>query len=168
MAEFNCTCGKVLENSKNGDMVYIFEEQEILAAHQQFQGLALADFLTAWRRWALRENPNVVYWKCPDCGKVYETEFALHGEVLRTFARNDEHAGEEVELKALREFSKIYVLDSKVINEAQEPGGAGTLFDTIYVTRWDYDYFMSPEGDYVLALEYGTEKLAFTYELVKE
>ena len=29
MAEFNCQCGKVLENSKDGDMLYIFDEQEI-------------------------------------------------------------------------------------------------------------------------------------------
>ena len=30
MAEFNCQCGKVLENSKDGDMLYVFDEQEIL------------------------------------------------------------------------------------------------------------------------------------------
>ena len=70
MAEFNCQCGKVLDNSRTGDALYIFDEQEILAACQQVQGLSLDDFIANWRRWALRDNVNVFYWKCPDCGKM--------------------------------------------------------------------------------------------------
>ena len=63
MAEFNCQCGKVLENSKDGDMLYIFDEQEILAACQQMPELTLTDFLANWRRWAIRRCPRAWWMK---------------------------------------------------------------------------------------------------------
>ena len=162
MAEFNCQCGKVLENSKDGDMLYIFDEQEILAACQQMPELTLTDFLANWRRWALRENPMVVYWKCPDCNKVYEAAPAVDGEVFRVFERTDR--ADEVDLRALAEWSKLYVFDSKYINEVEESVGTPSLFDSVYVNRWKYDYFMDPEEKMILALEATTNMSAFFYE----
>lgn len=162
MAEFNCQCGKVLENSRDGDALYVFDEQEILAACQQMPDLTLTDFLASWRRWALRDNPNVVYWKCPDCGKVYEAEPKVDGEVFRVFERTER--ADEVDLKALADWSKLYVFDSKFVNEVEESVGSGSLFDSVYITRWKYDYFCDPDEKMVLALEYGTNMSAFFYE----
>lgn len=162
MAEFNCQCGKVLENSRDGDMIFVFDEQEILAACQQVQGLTLNDFIANWRRWALRDNPFVVYWKCPDCGKVYEAAPQIDGEVFRTFERTDR--ADEVDLKALAEWSKVYVFDSAYLKEQEESAGTVSLFDAVYVNRWKYDYFLDPDEKMLLALEYGTNMSAFFYE----
>ena len=164
MAEFNCQCGKVLENSKLGNTIYVFDEQEIMAALQQTQNtIALNDFLLSWRRWALRDNPNVVYWKCPDCGKVYEAAPVRDGEVYRVFERKERQ--DEVALNALGPWKRLFVLDAKFIADATESAGSALLYDLIYLTRWEYDYFLSPEGNMMLALEAATNMSAFYYEL---
>lgn len=162
MAEFNCQCGKVLDNSRFGDALYIFYEQEILAACQQVQGLLFDDFIANWRRWALRDNVNVFYWKCPDCGKVYEAAPAVDGEVFRVFEKTDR--ADEVDLRALAEWSKIYVFDAAFLREMEEAPAQPSLFDATFVTRWKYDYFMDPDEKMILALESGTNMSAFFYE----
>ncbi|MBQ8063203.1 MAG: hypothetical protein IJ720_00950 [Clostridia bacterium] len=162
MAEFNCQCGKVLENSKTGDSIFVILEQEVLAACQQNPNLTLDDFLANWRRWAMRENINVVYWKCPDCGKVYEAEPRPDGQVFRTFERTER--ADEVDLRALAEWDKVYVIDSKFLNETEEDEGLHLLFDSVYITRWKYDYFLDPDEKMLLAIEAGTNMSAFFYE----
>lgn len=162
MATFNCQCGKVLENCKLGDMIYVFDEQEILAACQDAPDLLFADFLAGWRRWALRDNPNVVYWKCPDCGKVYETEFKLDGQCLRVFERTEREG--EVALNAFGDWSKLYVFDSEYLNELDDASSPTTLFDAVYIKCWKYDYFLDPEEKLLVALESGTNHSAFIYE----
>lgn len=162
MAEFNCQCGKVLENSRDGDLIYVFDEQEVLAACQQIQGLTLGDFITNWRRWALRDNPFVVYWKCPDCGKVYEAAPQVDGEVYRTFERTER--ADEVDLKALANWSKVYVFDSEFLKAEEEAQTPTPLFDAVYLTRWKYDYFLDPDQKMLLALEATTNMSAFFYE----
>lgn len=162
MAEFNCQCGKVLDNSRTGDALYIFDEQEILAACQQMPDLPLTDFIANWRRWALRDNPNVFYWRCPECGKVYEAAPAVDGEVFRVFEMTER--ADEVDLRALAEWSKLYVFDSTFLNEMENAPAQVSLFDATYITRWTYDYFMDPDEKMILALESGTNMSAFFYE----
>lgn len=162
MATFNCQCGKVLENNRLGDFLYVFDEQEILAACQQVPGITLPDFLANWRRWALRDNSHVVYWKCPECGKVYEAAPAEDGEVYRTFERTDRE--DEVALNALGQWSKLYVLDSKFVADAEQLIGSQALFDIIFLTRWEYDYFLDPDEKMVLALKATTNESSFYYE----
>lgn len=162
MAEFNCQCGKVLDNSKTGDALYIFDEQEILAACQQMPDLLLTDFIANWRRWALRDNPNVFYWRCPECGKVYEAAPAVDGEVFRVFEMTER--ADEVDLRALAEWSKLYVFDSTFLNEMENAPAQVSLFDATYITRWTYDYFIDPDEKMILALESGTNMSAFFYE----
>ena len=162
MAEFNCQCGKVLDNSKTGNALYIFDEQEILAACQQMPDLLLTDFIANWRRWALRDNPNVFYWRCPECGKVYEAAPAVDGEVFRDFEMTER--ADEVDLRALAEWSKLYVFDSTFLNEMENAPAQVSLFDATYITRWTYDYFIDPDEKMILALEAGTNMSAFFYE----
>ena len=162
MAEFNCQCGKVLDNSKTGDALYIFDEQEILAACQQIPDLLLTDFIANWRRWALRDNPNVFYWHCPECGKIDEAAPAVDGEVFRVFEMTER--ADEVDLRALAEWSKLYVFDSAFLNEMENAPAQVSLFDATYITRWTYDYFMDPDEKMILALEAGTNMSAFFYE----
>ena len=71
---------------------------------------------------------------------------------------------DEVDLRALAEWSKLYVFDSKYINEVEESVGTPSLFDSVYVNRWKYDYFMDPEEKMILALESTTNMSAFFYE----
>ncbi|MBR5754073.1 MAG: hypothetical protein IKX83_06275 [Clostridia bacterium] len=162
MAEFKCQCGNVLENGRHGDMLYVFRESEILAACQQAQGITLREFLINWRRWALRDNPNVVYWGCPECGRVYEAAPAADGEVYRTFERVDRQ--DEVDLTALATFDRVFILTADLVAEVEERVGSQSLFDLIYTTRWPRDYFLHPEEKMLLALEATTNMSAFVYE----
>lgn len=162
MAEFNCQCGKVLENGKGGDALYVFLEKEILEATKQVPGITLSDYLANWRRWALRDNFNVVYWRCPDCGKVYEAAPTRDGEVFRTFARTDRE--DEVALNALGPWDRVFVLTAKFVAEAEESVGSQALFDVIYLTRWENDYFLSPDEKMLLALKASTNQSSFVYE----
>lgn len=162
MAEFACQCGKTLENGKNGDALYVFLEKEVLAAHQQVPGIPLADFIVGWRRWALRDNPNVIYWHCPDCGKVYESAPVRDGEVYRVFERTDRE--DQVVLSALATWERVFVLTSEDIAKFEAEAGNVTLFDAIYATRWERDYFLHPEEKMVLALKAATNESAFIYE----
>lgn len=162
MATFNCQCGKELENSKHGDMIYVFYEKEILAACQQVSDLTFEDFLINWRRWALRDNPGVVYWHCPECGRVYESAPFADGEVFRTFERSDRE--DTVVLTALADFERVFVITADFIANVEENVGTHSLFETIYATRWDYDYFLSPTENMLVALKNATDQSVFVYE----
>ncbi|MBQ3328120.1 MAG: hypothetical protein IJG86_10185, partial [Clostridia bacterium] len=78
------------------------------------------------------------------------------------FERTDR--ADEVDLRALAEWAKLYVFDSKYINEVEESVGTPSLFDSVYVNLWQYDYFMDPEEKMILALESTTNMSAFFYE----
>ena len=162
MAEFNCQCGKTLENGKHGDTLYVFYEKEILAAVNQNPEITLNEFLVGWRYWALRDNLAVTYWKCPDCGRVYEAEPAVDGQVFRTYEREDRQ--DQVVLTALADWDRAFVLTSDFVSEWEEQPGSQLLFDAIYQTRWDYDYFVQPNENMVLALNAATDMSAFIYE----
>lgn len=162
MAEFNCRCGRVLENSKRGDQLFVFLEKEILTACRQADGITLNEFLFSWKRWSLRDNTDVVYWRCPDCGAVYEAAPAADGEVFRTFEKVERE--DEVNLKALAPFERVFVLDADFIADAEERVGSQSLFDFIYQTRWENDYFVDPDQKMVLALKATTNVSAFVYE----
>ena len=162
MATFNCRCGAELENGKRGDELHIFLEKEILAACQQAPDITLTEFLISWRRFNLRDNADVVYWCCPECGTIYEAQPAADGEVFRTFERVERQ--DEVVLTALRDFDKLVIFDADFVADCEELPGSQGLFDIIYQTRWQYDYFTDPERKMILALEAGTNMSAFVYE----
>ena len=162
MAEFHCRCGKVLENSRRGDELHIFLEKEVLAACQQVNGISLSDFLVSWRRFSLRDNTDVVYWRCPDCGTIYEASPSEDGGVFRTFEKVDRQ--DEVVLNALGPFDRVFVLDADFVADWEEQAGSQTLFDAIYQTRWENDYFTDPDRKMLLALKATTNMSAFVYE----
>ena len=93
---------------------------------------------------------------------MYEAAPAVDGEVFRVFEKTDR--ADEVDLRALAEWSKIYVFDAAFLREMEEAPAQPSLFDATFVTRWKYDYFMDPDEKMILALESGTNMSAFFYE----
>ena len=162
MATFNCQCGCELENGRGGDQLFIFMESEILAATRQNKEITLSEFLVGWRYWALRDNANVMYWGCPECGRVYEAEPRPDGEVFRVFERVERE--DEVDLTALAAWERIFVLSSDFVAACEQLVGSQSLFDIIYATRWDYDLFLPPDEKFLLALKAATNESAFLYE----
>lgn len=93
MSRLSCKCGSTLGTSDSPSpyILYIYYDEEIQEALRYNHEISLRDFLMDWdelndteKIYTARTEP-IEYWRCLDCGRIYEVQAIANGKKLRSY-----------------------------------------------------------------------------------
>ena len=169
MANLGCYCGTTLydTNVPSENRIHIFRESEIQESLKLVPNLKFWDFTYDREKFPVKNENQIEYWYCTDCGRVYVVPHKPNALTLWVYEKLPGNIPDGVRVDESWERLHIYT-DVEGYDAVEANNGAGydtvMLEDFIYRTPRKYKYFILPDEKFVVAQTSADGAFAFAYE----
>ncbi len=169
MANLGCYCGTTLYDTgtPSQNRIHIYTESEIQASLKLVPKLKFWDFTYDSEKFPVKNENQIEYWYCTDCGRVYVVPHKPNALTLWVYEKLPGNIPDGVRVDKSWERLHIFT-DTEGYDAAEANNCAGydtvMLEDFIYRRPRKFVYFISPDEKYVVAQNAADKTFAFAYE----